>query len=82
MPEPLPKETPLKLKVAEALSKDVGRAMARMGPEDLERLGVAIGDLVEVAGKRQTIRVFGSKPRTAWSFTLAPWKAPSTIKAR
>ncbi len=55
MPEPLPKETPLKLKVAEALSKDVGRAMARMGPEDLERLGVAIGDLVEVAGKRQTV---------------------------
>ncbi len=53
MPEP--KETPLKLKVAEALSKDVGRAMARMGPEDLERLGVAIGDLVEVAGKRQTV---------------------------
>jgi transitional endoplasmic reticulum ATPase len=53
MPEP--KETPLKLKVAEALSKDVGRAMARMGPEDLERLGVAIGDLVEIAGKRQTV---------------------------
>jgi len=53
MPEP--RETPLKLKVAEALSKDVGRAMARMGPEDLERLGVAIGDLVEIAGKRQTV---------------------------
>jgi transitional endoplasmic reticulum ATPase len=52
---PASKETPLKLKVAEALSKDVGRAMARMGPEDLERLGVAIGDLVEVAGKRQTV---------------------------
>ncbi len=62
MPEPLPKETPLKLKVAEALSKDVGRAMARMGPEDLERLGVAIGDLVEVAGKRQTV----CKAMPAW----------------
>jgi transitional endoplasmic reticulum ATPase len=47
--------TPLKLKVTEALSKDVGRALARMGPEDLGRLGVAIGDLVEVVGKRQTV---------------------------
>ena len=45
----------LKLKVTEALGKDVGRALARIGPEDLERLGVAIGDTVEVAGKRRTI---------------------------
>ena len=38
-------ETPvLKLKVTEALSKDVGRGIARMGPEDLEKLQVAIGD--------------------------------------
>ena len=45
----------LKLKVTEALSKDVVRALARMGPEDLAKLGVAIGDLVEVAGKRRTV---------------------------
>jgi transitional endoplasmic reticulum ATPase len=45
----------LKLKVTEALSKDVGRAFARMGPEDLERLKLAIGDIVEIAGKRQTV---------------------------
>ncbi len=45
----------LKLKVTEALSKDVGRAYARMGPEDLEKLQVAIGDIVEVAGKRKTV---------------------------
>ena len=45
----------LKLKVTEALAKDVGRAFARMGPEDLERLQVAIGDMVEVAGKRKTV---------------------------
>lgn len=48
-------ETGLKLKVTEALSKDVGRAIARMGPEDLERLQVAVGDTVEVVGKRQTV---------------------------
>lgn len=48
-------EDALKLKVTEALSKDVGRAFARIGPEDLERLQVAIGDIVEIAGKRQAV---------------------------
>jgi transitional endoplasmic reticulum ATPase len=45
----------LKLKVSEALSKDVGRGIARMGPEDLEKLRLAVGDLVEIAGKRATV---------------------------
>jgi transitional endoplasmic reticulum ATPase len=50
------KEVPvLKLKIAEALSKDVGRGIARMGPEDLERLQLAVGDLVEIVGKRGTV---------------------------
>ncbi len=48
-------DAPLKLKVTEALGKDVGRAYARMGPEDLEKLQVAIGDIIEVAGKRKTV---------------------------
>ena len=45
----------IKLKVTEALTKDVGRAFARMGPEDLERLGASIGDTVEIEGKRQAV---------------------------
>ncbi|MFU2207283.1 CDC48 family AAA ATPase [Solidesulfovibrio sp. C21] len=45
----------LKLRVTEALSKDVGRAYARMGPEDMERLGLSIGDAVEIVGKRTTV---------------------------
>ncbi|MBI2191531.1 MAG: CDC48 family AAA ATPase [Planctomycetes bacterium] len=45
----------LRLRVAEALSKDVGRAFARMGPEDIERLGAAIGDIVQVSAKRSTV---------------------------
>ncbi len=45
----------LKLKVTEALSKDMGRALARMDPEDLEKLQIAIGDIVEVTGKRKTV---------------------------
>jgi transitional endoplasmic reticulum ATPase len=48
-------ELSLKLKVTEALSKDMGRAYARMGPEDLEQLGLNLGDIVEVAGKRRTV---------------------------
>jgi transitional endoplasmic reticulum ATPase len=45
----------LKLKVTEALKKDVGRAYARMGPEDLAVLGISIGDIISVTGKRKTI---------------------------
>ena len=45
----------LKLKVTEALSKDVGRAFARMGPEDMEKLQASVGDIIEVTGKRRTI---------------------------
>jgi transitional endoplasmic reticulum ATPase len=45
---------PIKLRVTEALGKDVGRAFARLDPQDLERLGVQIGEIVEVTGKRRT----------------------------
>ncbi len=45
----------LRLKVAEAMSKDAGRAYARIGPEDIEQLGVSTGDIVEIAGKRRTV---------------------------
>lgn len=48
------KEPTIKLRVTEALAKDMGRALARMGPEDMERLGVTIGDIVEVQGERRT----------------------------
>lgn len=44
-----------KLKVTEALNKDVGRGYARMGPEDLEKLGASIGDIIEIRGKRTTV---------------------------
>ena len=45
----------LKMKVTEALGKDMGRAFARMGPEDMEKLSLSIGDFVEVEGKRKTV---------------------------
>jgi len=48
-------EQVLSLRVVEALPKDVGRGIARLDPADLERLGAAIGDIVALAGKRQTV---------------------------
>jgi transitional endoplasmic reticulum ATPase len=45
----------LSLRVAEALPKDAGRGLVRVDPQDLERLEVSIGDVVEIAGKRPTV---------------------------
>ena len=45
----------VKLRVAEALGKDLGRGLARLDPADLARLGLEIGDVVEIAGKRATV---------------------------
>jgi transitional endoplasmic reticulum ATPase len=37
------------------MSKDAGRAYARIGPDDIEQLDVSVGDIVEIAGKRRTV---------------------------
>lgn len=42
------------LRVSEAMGKDVGRGLARIDPEDINRLGAHIGDIVLVSGKRST----------------------------
>lgn len=43
------------LRVAESLGKDLGRALARIDPADMQRLGAHIGDIVSVVGKRRTV---------------------------
>ena len=43
------------LKIAEAESKDVGRGLARLDPQDLERMGAHVGDILEVQGKKTTV---------------------------
>src|SRR3989338_7123910 len=48
------KDDKLILKVKEALSKDVGRAIARIDPEDMKELGLDVGDIIEIKGKRKT----------------------------
>jgi transitional endoplasmic reticulum ATPase len=45
----------LKLKVAESMPKDLGRGLARLDPADLARLGVEVGEVVEIVGKRTTV---------------------------
>lgn len=48
-------DSSLRLKVSEALGKDVGRALARMDPLDISTLGVEIGDILEIVGRRRTV---------------------------
>ncbi len=45
----------IKLKIAEAMTKDTGHAYARISPEDMLRMGAAIGDTVEISAKRKTV---------------------------
>ena len=43
------------LRVAEAMTRDTGRGIARLDPRDMRALGLEIGDVVEVAGKRSAL---------------------------
>lgn len=52
---PRSKAGALSLRVAEALTKDVGRGLARMDPADMERLGCRVGDILAIEGKRTTV---------------------------
>jgi len=49
------KTKPLTLKVVEAGSKDVGRGIVRLDPSDFKKIGVEVGDVVAIEGKRQTV---------------------------
>jgi len=45
----------LTLRVSEALAKDVGRGIARIDPKDMVEIGAEVGDIVQIAAKRQTV---------------------------
>ncbi|MBI1920362.1 MAG: CDC48 family AAA ATPase [Geobacter sp.] len=45
----------ISLKVTEALPKDVGRGVARIDPEVLDKLKAEIGDVLEITGKKTTV---------------------------
>jgi transitional endoplasmic reticulum ATPase len=42
------------LRVKEALPKDAGRGIARIDPKDMKNLGVEVGDIIEIEGRRKT----------------------------
>ncbi|MCX7002158.1 MAG: CDC48 family AAA ATPase [bacterium] len=51
------------LKVRESLTKDVGRTIARMDPQDMAALGLDVGGIVELEGKSRTpVRVMPCYP--------------------
>ncbi len=41
-------------RVCEAPLRDVGRGIVRLDPKDMDRLGVAVGDIVLISGKQVT----------------------------
>lgn len=45
----------IKLILREANPKDAGRGIIRIDPKDIEKLGVNIGDIVEIRGKRASV---------------------------
>ncbi len=49
-----PPTTTLTLRVSEAMPKDVGRGLARLDPLDMSALGLQVGDIVQIMGKRAT----------------------------
>ncbi len=53
----------IELKVKEALSKDVGRAVARIDPQLIEELGLESGDVISIRGGKQAVaRVMPTPP--------------------
>ncbi|MEM1528595.1 MAG: CDC48 family AAA ATPase [Desulfurococcaceae archaeon] len=57
-------ERVVKLRVAEAKSRDVGRKIARIDKEAMKRLGVEIGDFIEIVGPkgREVLKVWPAYP--------------------
>ena len=55
MPESSTVTTEITLKVSESSGKDVGRGLARIDPADMHRLGLDVGDMVEVVGQKATV---------------------------
>jgi transitional endoplasmic reticulum ATPase len=45
----------LKLRVAEARIEDIGRAIARLAPIDLQRMGARAGDIVKITGSATAV---------------------------
>ncbi len=47
--------TSLRLRVAEAYPKDVGKKIARIGRQAMSKIGVSVGDFIRIDGKRGSV---------------------------
>jgi transitional endoplasmic reticulum ATPase len=47
--------TKMRLRVIEAASRDVGRGLIRLDPNDMESMGLRPGDIIIITGKRATV---------------------------
>ncbi len=55
MPEETTSKEGIELRIAEALTKDVGRGIARIDPMHLNNIGAEVGDIIEIHGKKKTV---------------------------
>jgi transitional endoplasmic reticulum ATPase len=51
------KEEPLQMRIGEAKQRDVGKKRARIGPDAMDYLKVAPGDVIEITGKRSSCAI-------------------------
>ena len=54
----------VELRVAEALTRDVGRGIARIDPDVLSNLGWRTGDVIEIEGKKTTAALLWPAPQS------------------
>jgi len=51
------KEEPLQMRISEAKQRDIGKKRARIGPDAMDYLKAAPGDVIEINGKRSTCAI-------------------------
>jgi len=51
------KEEPLQMRIAEAKQRDIGKKRARIGPDAMDYLKAAPGDVIEISGKRSSCAI-------------------------
>ncbi len=51
----------IELKVKEAFAEDVGKGLARLGPDDIHSINAVLGDMIEISAERVTVaRITGT----------------------
>ncbi|MGI0097997.1 MAG: AAA family ATPase, partial [Nitrosopumilaceae archaeon] len=51
------KDEPLQMRIGEAKQRDIGKKRARIGPDAMDYLKAAPGDVIEITGKRSSCAI-------------------------